>query len=268
MGSDRFYPEEAPVRQVEVAPFAIQRSPVTNREFAAFVRATNYISEAEQPIDPDLYPDVEPSRLKPGALVFRPLSAPPAEYDWRLWWTYKPGACWRKPEGLGTVFAGRLDHPVVCVSHRDATSFGDWAGLRLPTEAEWEFAARGGLRDADYAWGAEFEPDGKPMANTWTGVFPVGRDKGRAVRTTPVGSYPPNGWGLNDVTGNTWEWTTDKFESDSEECCSAPPTGPSIVVKGGSFLCSPDYCSRYRPSARQPQSPDTATTHIGFRCCR
>jgi len=264
MGSDRFYPEEAPARIVEVAPFAIQRAPVTNRQFAAFVADTGYVTEAERAPDPALFPGADPVRLKPGALVFRPLRAVPPSYDWRLWWSYRPGAQWRKPEGDRTVFAGRLDHPVVSVCHSDALAYAEWAGLRLPTEAEWEYAARGGLDDADYAWGDTFDPD---AANIWRGPFPVATDKGKAVRTTPVGRYPANGFGLVDMIGNVWEWTSDQYRDPSAPGCCSPMHGPdALVLKGGSHLCAPEYCMRYRPAARQPQTPDTATTHIGFRC--
>ena len=264
MGSDRFYPEEAPSRIVEIAPFAIQRAPVTNRQFAAFVADTGYVTEAERAPDPALFPGADPARLKPGALVFRPLRAVPASYEWRLWWSYRPGAQWRKPEGDKTVFAGRLDHPVVSVCHTDALAYAEWAGLRLPTEAEWEYAARGGLDDKDYAWGDAFDPD---AANIWRGPFPVAADKGKAIRTTPVGRYPANGFGLVDMIGNVWEWTADHYRDPTAPGCCSPMHGPdALVLKGGSHLCAPEYCMRYRPAARQPQTPDTATTHIVFRC--
>lgn len=268
MGSDRFYPEEAPVREVDVAAFAISCTPVTNRQFVEFIAATGYVTEAERAIDPAAFPDVDPRRLKPGALVFKPLRRAPPAYDWQLWWTYKPGAHWRRPEARKTVQAGRLDHPVVCVSHADASAYAAWAGLRLPTEAEWEYAARGGLSGADYAWGSEVEPNGKPMANIWRGQFPVDPSGAHRVRTTPIGSFPPNAYGLFDMIGNTWEWTADRFDGSvtEEQCCSGGDAKFAMVVKGGSFLCSPDYCARYRPAARQPQAPDTAAVHIGFRC--
>ncbi len=268
MGSDRHYPEEAPARDVTVAPFRVARTPTTNRQFAAFVAATGYVTTSERDIDPGEFPELDASQLKAGALVFRPLERVPSHYDWRLWWRYKRGASWRRPEGGRTIFAGRLDHPVVCVSYADAQAYAAWAGLRLPTEIEWEFAARGGA-SGDYPWGDELAPGGATMANTWSGKFPIAIDKGKAVRTTRVGSFPANDYGLVDVVGNVWEWTSDVFdEAPTKGCCGGEAVDRAYVVKGGSFLCAPDYCARYRPAARQPQTPETAAGHIGFRCAK
>lgn len=283
MGSAHHYPDERPVRSVEIAPFRIDRHLVTNREFARFVENTGYLSVAERPLDAAAYPDISPERLVPGALIFAPPRSGVAAENPHDWWTYRPGACWRRPEGGRSVFAGRMDHPVTCVSYEDATSFARWAGKRLPSEAEWEWAARGGLIGATYAWGEEWMPRGASMANTWQGVFPSHdlKPKG-SYRTTRVGSFPANGYGLHDMIGNVWEWTDSWYRTSSSDiepsCCSPPedsydPEQPSVriprrVLKGGSFLCAANYCERYRPAARQPQMIDTAAVHIGFRCAR
>lgn len=286
MGSTRFYPEEAPCREVEVAPFWIDTGPVTNRQFAAFVRETGYVTVAERPLDPRDYPGAPRARLRPGALVFRPSRTPIPLADWTGWWIYKPGAHWRRPEAGASVFRDRLDHPVTCVAYEDAATYAAWAGKALPTEAQWEFAARGGLEAAEYAWGDAFTPDGRRMANTWTGgEFPFDPDAARRpFRTTPVGRYPANGYGLFDMIGNVWEWTSDWFRTGDEAgpasgCCATPPPDsydpdapeiriPRRVLKGGSFLCAPSYCARYRPAARHAQMIDSASVHIGFRCVR
>ena len=282
MGSDRYYPEEAPVRAVEVGSFLIDIHPVTNRQFAEFVRDTGYVTVAERPLNPDDFPGAQKHKLKPGALVFKPSTRPIPTDDWHLWWTYKPGAQWRRPEAKTSVFAGRLDHPVTCVAFEDAAAYAAWAGKKLPTEAQWEYAARGGMDGADYAWGDSFMPDGKRMANTWPGAdFPCERDGARQpFRTSRVGSFPANGYGLFDMIGNVWEWTTDWYSPTpgaASPCCGGAPAEsydpcqpgiriPRRVVKGGSFLCAPNYCVRYRPAARHPQMVDTGTVHIGFRC--
>jgi len=278
MGSDDHYPEEKPARLEAVAAFQIDRDPVTNRQFARFVAETGYVTVAERPIDAALYAGVDPRRLKPGALVFTPPRRVMAA-DWRDWWTYVPGASWLKPEGKGSVYRGRLDHPVVCVAYEDAAAYAAWAGKDLPTEQEWEYAARGGLDRAVYAWGNEREPRDRRMANTWTGRFPHQNLVADGYeRTSPVGAFPPNGFGLHDMIGNVWEWTKDYFAAGpSAGCCGArredsfDPNLPGVaiprrVVKGGSHLCHESYCDRYRPAARQPQMEDTAATHIGFRC--
>lgn len=264
MGSDDFYPEEAPLRWAELAAFAIDVAPVTNADFAAFVAATGYVTSAERAPDPAAMPDVDPAWLVPGALVFAPLPDGVDLHDPSTWWDYRPGACWRHPTGPGS--AAVADHPVVHVAHADAAAFADWAGKRLPSEAEWEYAARAGLDAAAYAWGAEFEPDGVPCANYWRGVFPYEREG--AASTTSVGTFSANGYGLHDMIGNVWEWTASRWGGAGGGCCTAAGTGPGhrLVVKGGSHLCAENYCRRYRPAARQPLDPDTAMAHVGFRC--
>lgn len=277
MGSTRFYPEEAPVHTVAVAAFAVEKHPVTNGQFAEFVADTGYVTVAERPMDPALYPGVAAEDLAPGALVFRPTSGPVNLRDWRQWWDWMPGASWRHPFGPGTSWQDRRDHPVVQVAYPDAAAYARWAGRRLPTEAEWEYAARGGS-SATYAWGQDPAPGGRLMANTWQGRFPYRNDGALGwVGTSPVGTFPPNGFGLLDMIGNVWEWTTTRYsahhrQDGSAQSCCAPgvPDRPDPAVnqtlKGGSHLCAPEYCHRYRPAARSPQSQDSATTHIGFRC--
>lgn len=281
MGSTSFYPEEAPIHTATVGAFAIERHPVTNAQFAAFVEATGYVTVAERPLEPALYPGVAPEDLRPGALIFRPTSGPVNLADWRQWWDWAPGANWRAPFGAGSDIAGKDDHPVVQVAYPDAGAYAAWAGRRLPTEAEFEYAAAGGATTA-YAWGEEPLVDGRVMANTWQGRFPYRNDGARGLGaerwtgTSPVGAFPANGFGLIDMIGNVWEWTTTKFserghqlDDQASTCCptSAEPD-PSLVqaLKGGSHLCAPEYCHRYRPAARSPQSQDSSTTHIGFRC--
>ena len=281
MGSDRHYEEEAPARQVVVCDFLMDIHPVTNRQFHAFVHDTGYVTLAERPLDPARYPGVDPAQLQPGALVFAPPEWAVHVGQWQQWWTYQPGAHWARPEAREAVLSDRLDHPVTCVAYEDAEAYARWAGKSLPTEAQWEYAARGGLPGADYAWGDEFMPGGRRMANTWVGEFPKQQDpSGSGYRTTPVGSFPANGYGLYDMIGNVWEWTRDWYTRDrtaASSCCGGPPPDsydpalpavriPRRVVKGGSFLCAANYCARYRPAARQPQMIDTASVHIGFRC--
>ena len=271
MGSTQFYPEEAPVHTVAVAPFAIERHPVTNAQFAEFVAATGYRTVAEIPPDPAQFPGAAPADLVAGALVFRPTRGPVDLRDWRQWWEWVPGADWRHPSGPDSSVEDRADHPVVQVCYADALAYARWAGRRLPTEAEWEFAACGGA-DTVYPWGDDATPGGQVMANTWQGDFPY-RNTGWAG-TSPVGTFPPNGYGMLDMIGNVWEWTTTRFTGhhtltgDAETCCgpSGPDPAVSQALKGGSHLCAPEYCHRYRPAARSPQSQDSATTHIGFRC--
>ena len=274
MGSTSFYPEEAPIHTVAVGAFAIERHPVTNAQFAEFVADTGYVTVAERLLDPALYPGVAPQDLLPGALVFRPTHGPVDLSDWRQWWTWAPGAHWRAPFGEGSDVAGKDDHPVVQIAYPDAGAYAAWAGRRLPTEAEWEYAARAGSEDL-YAWGNQPRVDGQLMANTWQGRFPYRNDGALGwFGTSPVGTFAPNGFGLVDMIGNVWEWTTTKYAGhhqigQSKSCCprSAEPD-PSLIqtLKGGSHLCAPEYCHRYRPAARSPQSQDTSTTHIGFRC--
>jgi formylglycine-generating enzyme len=289
MGSERHYPEERPVHRVMVDGFWIDEHTVTNAEFAQFIAATDYVTVAEQPLDPAQYPGAKAGLLVPGALVFHMTDGPVDKSDISNWWRYVPGACWHRPEGPGSDLAGREDHPVVHVAHADAEAYAAWVGKTLPTEAEWEFAARGGLDGAEFAWGDELQPDGKPRANTWQGPFPWRNFAADGYeRTSPVGSYPPNGYGLYDMAGNVWQWTSDWYsprhpEEATKSCCvPTNPRGgpieasfdarqprihiPRKVVKGGSFLCAPSYCRRYRPAARQPQMIDSAMSHIGFRC--
>ena len=275
MGSTSFYPEEAPIHTVDVPAFAIEQHPVTNAQYAEFVDETGYVTVAERELDPALYPGADPADLVPGALIFRPTAGPVDLRDWRQWWEWMPGACWRHPFGPDSGVADRLDHPVVQVAYPDAAVYARWAGRRLPSEAEWEYAARGGST-ATYSWGDEVMPDGKLMANTWQGRFPYQNDGASGwTGTSPVGTFPPNDYGLLDMIGNVWEWTTTEFaghhraDASAQGCC--PPTDqadPTVnqALKGGSHLCAPEYCHRYRPAARSPQSQDSATTHIGFRC--
>jgi len=289
MGSDRHYAEEAPAHEVTVGGFWIDQYAVTNRQFAAFVAATGYRSVAERPPNPADYPGALPHLLKPGSLVFHKTRGPVDLRDVSNWWSWKIGAYWRHPEGKGSSVAGRLDHPVVHVAFEDAQAYAHWAGKALPTEAEWEFAARGGLDGAEFVWGSDLNPDGRQMANTWQGEFPWQNLRTDGFeRTSPVGSFPPNGYGLYDMAGNVWEWTTDWYStqhaSSADHPCCAPvnPTGgapeqsydplyprvriPRKVIKGGSYLCADNYCRRYRPAARSPQQIDTPTCHLGFRC--
>jgi sulfatase modifying factor 1 len=287
MGSDRHYPEEAPVRPVSVAGFWMDPLAVTNRQYAAFVAATGYLTVAERPLDPAAYPDSIPELMLPGALVFTKPKRPVDLQDMRNWWRYVPGTSWRHPEGPGSTIKGRENYPVVHVAYEDALSFAQWAGKELPTEAEWEFAARGGLDGAEYCWGDEFKPRGKFMANTWQGTFPHENTREDGYeRLAPVGAFPANGYGLYDMAGNVWQWTCDWYTATAtaHDCCSVNPQGglreesydprqprvciPRKVVKGGSFLCARNYCHRYRPPARQPQMVDSAMSHLGFRCIR
>jgi sulfatase modifying factor 1 len=290
MGSNDHYPEEAPVHRVRVDPFGVDRYEVTNRQFAEFVNATGYLTVAERHLDPADFPGAPPENLVPGSLVFTPTPGPVDLRHLSQWWTWTPGACWSRPEGPATDVLDRADHPVVHVAYEDATAYAAWAGARLPTEAEWEFAARGGLDGAAYTWGDQARPGGRIMANTWDGLDFPWRSTGESgwLRTAPVGSFPANGFGLFDLAGNVWEWTDDwwtsKHRADPIQACCTPsnPRGgdidasydpaqpqfriPRKVVKGGSHLCADTYCLRYRPAARRPQMVDTGTSHIGFRC--
>jgi formylglycine-generating enzyme len=291
MGSEDFYPEERPVHQVGVDGFWIDEHPVTVAQFRTFVRETGYVTVAERPLDPAQYPDADPDLLVPGSLLFRKTVGPVPLDDYRNWWEYVPGVSWRRPSGPDSTFRGRLQHPVVHVAYEDAEVFAAWAGKELPTEAEWEYAARGGLDGAVFAWGDDDLPDGKAMANTWQGEFPWQNLKIDGFEgTSPVGSFPPNGLGLYDMTGNVWEWTADWYTpshpDEVESPCCVPknprvrspeasyPLGqpgehiPRRVSKGGSHLCAPNYCLRYRPAARQAQQIDSSMAHLGFRCVR
>jgi sulfatase modifying factor 1 len=272
MGSNEFYPEERPVRRESVGGFWIDRHPVTNAEFGQFVGATGYVTTAERPPDPASYPDADPSLLVPGSLVFRKPPGPVGLRDYRAWWEYAPGADWRHPEGPDSTLEERDGHPVVHVAYEDACAYADWAGKAIPTEAEWEFAARGGLESSAYAWGDVFAPEGRTMANTWQGRFPWENLKVDGYDgTSPVGAFPANGYGLYDMIGNVWEWTASfwpsaRTENTKKSCCVPSGLGARRVVKGGSHLCAPNYCLRYRPAARQGEAIDTSACHIGFRC--
>jgi formylglycine-generating enzyme required for sulfatase activity len=276
MGSEHFYPEERPVHGVEVDGFWMDRTPVTVAQFRRFVSETGYVTVAERPLDPADYPDADRAALVPGSLVFHKTPGPVDLRDVHSWWRYVPGACWLYPGGPDTSAAGRHRHPVTHVAHEDAAAYAAWVGKDLPTEAEWERAARGGLEGAMFAWGDELAPGGRMMANTWQGEFPWQNLRTDGYEgTSPVGAFPPNGYGLYDMTGNVWEWTTDVFAphgSDAaEHACCAPGAQPGEhiprrVIKGGSHLCAPNYCLRFRPAARQGEAVDTSTTHIGFRC--
>ncbi|MGG5817288.1 formylglycine-generating enzyme family protein [Falsiroseomonas sp. HW251] len=291
MGSNHHYVEERPAHRVSVSPFWMDEATVTNAEFARFVEATGYVTVAERPLDPAMYPGAKPEMLKPGSLVFTGSEGPVDTRDYRNWWCWVPGACWRHPEGPGSDVGDRADHPVVQVAYEDAEAYARWAGKELPTEAEWEFAARGGLEGKEFVWGDELVPDGVHMANVWQGSFPWQNlaEDGYDL-TAPVRSFPPNGYGLYDMAGNVWQWTADWFArghaADPAKPCCAPtdPRGPAMegsydpaspairiprkVTKGGSFLCAPSYCRRYRPAARHAQMVDSGMSHIGFRCIR
>ncbi len=313
MGCADFYPEEGPVHEVSVSGFWMDEHAVTVAEYRRFVRATGYVTVAERAPDPADYPGAEPGVLVPGSLVFDPPAGPVDLRDPRHWWSWVPGAQWRHPEGPGSTVGGRERHPVTHVSYEDAAAFAAWAGKDLPSEAEWERAARGGLDGATYAWGDEPRPRGKIMANTWQGRFPWENLKEASHwGTAQVKRFPPNEYGLYEMTGNVWEWTSDFFlprhlgadrhppdrgtpdrstpdrstphhGPDAPVCCvprdprvDAPgPAGDRLlpgahilrrVVKGGSYLCAPDYCLRYRPAARQGQAIETSSTHLGLRC--
>lgn len=290
MGSEEFYPDETPLRRVTVDGFWMNRTPTTNREFAAFVADTGYVTVAEDDPDPKDYPGANPEDLVPGSAVFRQPDGPVDLHNPNGWWKYVPGADWQHPLGPESDVRDKMDHPVVHVTYEDAVAFAEWAGKTLPTEAQWERAARGGLDGKRFAWGDEFVVDGHLMANTWQGEFPHRNlELDGYERTSPVEAFPPNGFGLFDVTGNVWEWTRDWYSSDptagesvSSTCCTPTnPRGvaeeqsidprdtsrvPRKVLKGGSHLCAPNYCFRYRPAARYPEPIDTSTNHVGFRC--
>lgn len=268
MGSDAHYPEEAPVREVHLDAFSISPHAVTNAEYARFVEATGYVTVAERPLDPADFPGAPAENLRAGSLVFTRTRGPVDLRHLNLWWRWTPGASWRHPEGPGSSLAGRERHPVVHIAFEDAAAYATWAGLRLPTEAEWERAARGDVDGAAFTWGDQPEGDDVPLANYWHGDFPWRPDPGYGT-TAPVGSFPPNGYGLHDMAGNVWEWTTDFWAGS--EAASLDPRQPQFrvprrIVKGGSFLCADSYCCRYRPAARRPQMVDSGMSHIGFRC--
>ena len=287
MGSDVHYPEEAPAHKVTVNGFWMDRYAVTNAEFRRFVEATRHVTLAERPANAADYPGAKPELLEPAAVVFRKTAGPVDLRNPHNWWTYVRGADWRHPQGPGSSLQGLWKHPVVHVAYEDVEAYAQWAGKALPTEAEWEFAARGGLEGAEYAWGNELTPDGKSMCNNWQGEFPWENLQSDGYEwTAPVGSFPPNGYGLHEMAGNVWEWTTDWYQEHGKiehACCTlANPRGgdadqsydprlpniriPRKVMKGGSYLCAPNYCRRYRPAARMAQPVDTSIGHLGFRC--
>lgn len=289
MGSDHHYPEEAPAHRVRVDDFWIDRTPVTNRQFREFTASTGYVTYAQIPPDPKEYPGALPHMLRAGSLVFTPPAHPVDLRDWQRWWTFMAGANWRELYGPGSSIEGLDDHPVVHIAYVDAVAYARWTGKELPTEAEWELAARGGLDGAEFAWGDEIAPGNRCMANTWQGAFPrENLAEDGYERTSPVTAFPPNFYGVYDMIGNVWEWTSDWFTAkhspDAPKACCVPrnprggqvngsydPCQPEIkiprkVLKGGSFLCAPNYCRRYRPAARHAQPIDTSTCHVGFRC--
>lgn len=287
MGSDSHYSDEGPVRRVSVAGFWIDPAPVTNSEFGRFVKETGHVTFAEVAPDAKDYPGAQPEDLVPGSLVFTMTSGPVRLDNFHNWWAWTHGADWRHPTGPESDLAGLDDHPVVHVANQDVEAYAQWAGKQLPTEAEWEFAARGGLDGAEFTWGeGDAQETPEPKANTWQGTFPYENTEVDGwTRTSPVGSFEPNGYGLYDMAGNVWEWTSDWYSDRSEtngpSCCAPErlPTKegsydplqrqfriPRKVIKGGSHLCTIQYCFRYRPAARQPQMLDTSTSHLGFRC--
>ncbi|WP_396617489.1 formylglycine-generating enzyme family protein [Lysobacter soli] len=286
MGSDHHYPEEAPAHKVKVDAFWMDEHAVTNDQFARFVAQTGYVTSAERPAKAEDYPGADPAMLAPASVVFIPPAGPVDLRNPYQWWHYVAGANWRHPRGPDSSIADLGDHPVVHVAFEDALAYARWAGKDLPTEAEWEFAARGGLHAAEYVWGDELTPGGVHLANTWQGVFPHENLVVDGHRwTAPVRSYPANGYGLYEMAGNVWEWTTDWYRSGHQSthaCCTVdnprgatleqsldphnPARIPRRVMKGGSHLCAPNYCRRYRPAARMAQPVDTATCHLGLRC--
>lgn len=289
MGSDRHYPEEAPSHRVSVDGFWMDTTPVTNAQFRAFVDATGHVTEAELPPNPDNYPGALPEMLYAGSLTFVKPAGLVDMRNWGNWWAFMAGSDWRHPQGPGSSIEGLDDHPAVHITFADAEAYARWAGKELPTEAEWEFAARSGLDDAEYAWGDELTPGGCHLANTWQGQFPQQNLQTDGFdRTSPVTAYPANAYGVHDLIGNVWEWTTDWFrerhsadaakpccipenprggpEEDSYDRCEPANRIPRKVIKGGSHLCAPNYCRRYRPAARHPQAVDSSTNHVGFRC--
>ncbi len=291
MGSTR-RPLEGPVHTVTVDGFYMDGTEVTNVQFGAFVSATGYVTTAEKSPTPDTLPGVSPAEFQklvddgmiaPGANNFRPTQGAVDLNDELQWWEYKKGADWRHPNGAGSSISGHETDPVVCVSWLDAAAYAKWAGKRLPTEAEWEFAARGGKEDQLFIWGSEFTPGGKWMANTWQGEFPwkVAADDG-FPSLAPAKSYPANGYGLYDMAGNVWEWTADWFHPGYYGASPAKnPQGPDVgfdpdqpegvqtkIIRGGSWLCNDCYCEGYRPAARMKTTPDTSSNHAGFRCVK
>ncbi len=281
MGSEGHYAEEAPVREAAVEAFWIDKRPVTNLDFLRFVKETGHVTVAERVPDAADYPGAKRELLFAGSVVFSKSSGPVDLRDPHNWWTWRQGADWRHPDGPDSSLHGCERHPVVHVAYADAEAYAAWIGKQLPTETEWEFAARGGLDGAEYAWGDALMPKGRPQANTWQGEFPYENTLLDGYEgTSPVGKFPPNGYGLLDMIGNVWEWTTDWYAASHEPvstCCAGDLRAASVdpndtsaiprkVMKGGSHLCAPNYCRRYRPAARMAQAIDTSTSHLGFRC--
>lgn len=284
MGAEDQYTEEGTIREVTVSPFWIGRTEVTNAQFRDFVEATGYVTLAESGLSEEDYPDMPADLRQPGSMVFSMPVEVDGTTDVTQWWSFVPGATWRQPAGPGSSIDGLDNHPVVQVAVEDAEAYAAWREARLPTEAEWEFAARGGLAGATFAWGEVYKPDGTWMANNWQGMFPTG-DLGLDghLGTAPVGSFEANGYGLSDMIGNVWEYASDWWVPGHPEIAQVDPKGPPVelaarfshpavgarkVVKGGSWLCAPNFCARYRPSARQPQDRGLGTNHIGFRIAR
>ncbi len=281
MGNNGF-PDAQPEHLVYVDGFWLDRHEVTNAEYAKFVEATGYKTVAELPPNPEDFPGAPPEVLVPGSIVFSPPDEPVALDDHLQWWRYVPGANWRHPEGPESTIKGRENHPVVHISWNDAKAYADWAGKRLPTEAEWEFAARGGLDKQPYCWGDKLRPDGQWQVNIWQGRFPLQNTAGDGYRTTaPVEKYKPNGYGLYDMSGNVWEWCADWYRPDTYlHTTDKNPTGPQDsfdpaepgipkrVQRGGSFMCSDLYCIRYVLGSRGKGEPESAAGHIGFRCAK
>ncbi|GJF13834.1 hypothetical protein NGTWS0302_34830 [Mycolicibacterium cyprinidarum] len=277
VGSDTHYSEEAPTRMAIVDGFWMHTHQVTNVQFAEFVSDTGYVTIAERPVNPADYPGAPPENLQPGSMVFQRTAGPVDLRHLNQWWTWTPGACWNHPRGPHSSLKNRDHHPVVHIAFEDAAAYADWAGFELPTEAQWEVAARGGLPHSTYTWGNDPERPGQRLANYWHGEFPYLPDTGYG-QTAPVGSFPANEYGLFDMAGNVWEWTVDWYKDtpDAGGCCAADSIDPRQaqfqvprrVVKGGSFLCADSYCMRYRPAARRPQPVDTGMSHIGFRCVK
>ncbi len=278
-GDDASMADAAPVHEVRVSGFWMDRTEVTNHQFARFVEATGYRTIAERKPEAKDYPGAPAEKLVPGSIVFTPPAGRVSLDDPLVWWRYVPGADWRHPEGPGSTIVGKDDHPVVQICWYDALAYANWAGKRLPTEAEWEFASRGKLARARYVWGDELRPGGKWQANIWEGRFPDQNTKDDGfARTAPVGTFPPNGFGLFDTAGNVWEWCADWYRPRYETVPRDNPAGPESsfdpdepgvakrVQRGGSFLCSDEYCTRYLPGARGKGAPDSAADHVGFRC--
>ncbi len=278
IGDDAHYPSEHGAKDVTVNNFCLDQYEVTNAKFDKFVQETGYITVAERPLSKEQFPNLSDEERKPGSLVFQMAEPGAKTIGYLSWWNWVPGTDWRHPLGPESNIKGKENYPVVQVAYEDVEAYAQWAGMTLPTEAQWEYAARGGLDDATYSWGDQYS---EKKANTWQGLFPVHNTKADGYQgTAPVGSFEPNGYGLYDITGNVWEWTADWYRvGHDNKAHSLEPTGPNKqdsfdprdpqvakhVIKGGSYLCAPNYCSRYRPAARESQSPDTGTTHIGFR---